>query len=136
MQLSFFILTSLLGLGQAQSNQGQSTTQCLIPAEGRNIASRWFQIFETNVNGTGLGAAIVQSTLTSNFTYYDEGASMGDPAPVYTSSKDVYDSVSGSGYSGNIVTNVTYTVIESLVGCDFVVSRWQSNSNSANATNV
>lgn len=109
---------------------------CLIPAEARNIASRWFQIFQTDTNGTGTGAAIVESTLATNFTYYDEGASFGDPAPLYNSSQEVFESVSGSGYSGALVTNVKYTVLESLVGCDFVVSRWQSNSVSANATNV
>lgn len=113
-----------------------SNPPCLIPAEGRNIASRWFQIFQTDSNGTGTGAAIVESTLATNFTYYDEGASFGDPDPVYNSSQAVYDSVSGSGYSGSLVTDVQYTVLESLIGCDFVVSRWQSNSKSANATNV
>lgn len=113
-----------------------SSPPCLVPAEGRNIASRWFQIFQTDANGTGTGAAIVESTLATNFTYYDEGASFGNPDSVYNSSQAVYDSVSGSGYSGSLVTDVQYTVIESLVGCDFVVSRWQSNSKSANATNV
>lgn len=109
---------------------------CLVPAEGRNIASRWFQIFQTDADGAGTGAAIVESTLAPNFTYYDEGASFGDPAAVYNSSRAVYDSVSGTGYSGNLVTEVQYTVLESLVGCNFVVSRWQSNSKAANATNV
>lgn len=109
---------------------------CLIPAEARNIASRWFQIFQTDANGTGTGAALVESTLSPNFTYFDEGASFGDPAAVYNSSQEVYDSVSGTGYSGNLVTDVQYTVLQSLVGCDFVVSRWQSNSRAANATNV
>lgn len=109
---------------------------CLVPGEGRNIASRWFQIFQTDAQGAGTGAAIVESTLATNFTYYDEGASFGDPAAVYNSSRAVYESVSGSGYSGNLVTDVKYTVLESLVGCNFVVSRWQSNSKASNATNV
>lgn len=144
MMISHFLKTlpitlSLLTLTKAQSylfSAEANNPPCLIPAEGRNIASRWFQIFQTNANGTGTGAAIVESTLSPNFTYYDEGASFGDPAAVYNSSQEVYDSVSGSGYSGTLVTDVQYTVLQSLVGCDFVVSRWQSNSKSANATNV
>lgn len=130
--LSFDLVTAQNYFFSAEA----SNPPCLIPAEGRNIASRWFQIFQTDANGTGTGAAIVESTLAINFTYYDEGASFGNPDPVYDSSQAVYESVSGSGYSGSLVTDVQYTVIESLVGCDFVVSRWQSNSKSANATNV
>lgn len=68
--------------------------------------------------------------------YYDEGASFGDPAPVYNSSQAVMDSVSGSGYSGALVTNVTYSIIEAFASCDTAVLRWQSDSLSANATNV
>lgn len=131
--------TLLLQGCQAQSylfSANIDNQPCLVPAEGRNIAARWFQIFQTDSTGAGTGAAIVESTLAPNFTYYDEGASFGDPAAVYNSSSAVYDSVSGSGYSGNLVTSVQYTVLESLVGCDFVVSRWQSNSKAANATNV
>lgn len=134
-----FLVTLIFSLASAQSyfiNAEANTLPCLIPAEGKNIASRWFQIFQTDINGTGTGAAIVESTLATNFTYYDEGASFGDPAPLYNSSQQVFESVSGSGYSGALVTNVKYTVLESFVGCDFVVSRWQSNSVSANATNV
>ena len=132
MTLHPFVTLCILRAASAQS----SSSPCLVPAEGRNIASRWFQIFQTDANGTGIGAAIVESTLAQNFTYFDEGASFGDPSAVYNSSQAVYDSVSGTGYSGNLVTDVKYTVLQSLVGCDFVVSRWQSNSKSANATNV
>lgn len=138
-QEMFFLAPLVLGVVTAQSyvvTAEANNLPCLVPAEGKNIASRWFQIFQTDANGTGTGAAIVESTLSTNFTYYDEGASFGDPAALYNSSQEVFDSVSGSGYSGALVTDVKYTVLESLVGCDFVVSRWQSNSVSANATNV
>lgn len=135
----FLLAPLLLTVATAQSyfiTAEANNPPCLVPAEGKNIASRWFQIFQTDANGTGTGAAIVESTLSTNFNYYDEGASFGDPAPLYNSSQEVFDSVSGSGYSGALVTDVKYTVLQSLVGCDFVVSRWQSNSVSANATNV
>lgn len=136
---ALWIALSVTNLASAQTyfiTAEANNPPCLVPAEARNIASRWFQIFQTDANGTGTGAAIVESTLAPNFTYYDEGASFGNPGAVYNSSQEVYDSVSGSGYSGTLVTDVQYTVLESLVGCDFVVSRWQSNSKSANATNV
>lgn len=68
--------------------------------------------------------------------YYDEGASFGDPAAVYNSSQAVMDSVTGSGYSGALVTNVTYSIVEAFASCDTAVVRWQSDSLSANATNV
>lgn len=68
--------------------------------------------------------------------YYDEGASFGDSAAVYNSSQAVTDSVTGSGYSGALVTNVTYSIIEAFASCDRAVVRWQSDSLSANATNV
>lgn len=136
---ALWIALSVTNLASAQTyfiTAEANNPPCLVPAEARNIASRWFQIFQTDASGTGTGAAIVESTLAPNFTYYDEGASFGNPGAVYNSSQEVYDSVSGSGYSGTLVTDVQYTVLESLVGCDFVVSRWQSNSKSANATNV
>lgn len=113
-----------------------TSVACLSQGEGTNLATRWLTIFQTDASGAGTGAALVNVTLTSNFTYFDEGASFGDPSAVYNSSQAVYESVSGSGYSGNLVTDVKYTNLQSLVGCDFVALRWQSNSKAANATNV
>lgn len=72
-----------------------STTPCLDTAESYLIALRWLQIFQTDVNGTGTGAALVSSTLAKNFTYYDEGASFGKVGPVYESAKEVETAVSG-----------------------------------------
>lgn len=68
--------------------------------------------------------------------YYDLGASFDDPTPIYDSAEAVYESVTGSGYSGALVTNVTYSIIEAFASCDIAVLRWQSDSLSTNATNV
>ncbi|KPI36250.1 uncharacterized protein AB675_7357 [Cyphellophora attinorum] len=108
--------------GTAAQVRASSSTPCLSPGESYNIALRWLQIFQTNENGTGTGSAIVASTLTSNFTYYDEGASFGNATAVYDSAGAVYNSVSGSGYSGSLVTNVTYSIIESFASCDTSVN--------------
>ena len=59
-----------------------------------------------------------------------------DDTLVYNSSAAVAESVSGSGYSGTLVTNVTYSVLETFASCNTAVVRWQSDSLSANATNV
>lgn len=72
-----------------------TTTPCLDTAESYLIALRWLQIFQTDVNGTGTGAALVPSTLAKNFTYYDEGASFGQTVAQYNSSSQVEDAVSG-----------------------------------------
>lgn len=109
---------------------------CLNPAEAHLISLRWLQIFQTNSKGAGTGAALVQTTLASNFTYYDEGSTFGNPAPVYNSSAAVEESVSGTGYSGTLVTDVQYSILHSFASCDTAVLRWQSNSKAAKATNV
>ena len=155
--LSITLLALLPLLITAQSTSTASSTPCLSPGESYNIALRWLQIFQTNENGTGTGSAIIDSTLAPNLTvsllfhicrcllpkthtnprqYYDEGASFGNATPVYDSSAAVYSSVSGSGYSGALVTNVTYSIVEQFASCDTSVVRWQSDSLSANATGV
>lgn len=145
---------------QTASNDSSSSSPCLAPGEAYNIAERWLSIFQTDINGTGTGSALVPSTLTDNFTvsytsvrpppktssislthafqkqYYDLGATFNDPTPIYNSSAAVLTSVTGSGYSGALVTNVTYTIIERFATCDISVLRWRSDSLSANATNV
>ena len=151
---------------QQSRSQASSAPPCLSYGEAYNIALRWLQIFQTDLNGTGTGSAIIPSTLASNITvshplaivllcrfsniineamarsltiiiqYYDEGATFGKPDPVYNSSQAVTESVTGSGYSGALVTNVTYSIIEAFASCDTTVVRWQSDSLSANATNV
>ncbi|RMZ91639.1 hypothetical protein DV736_g1134, partial [Chaetothyriales sp. CBS 134916] len=126
---------------QTKAIHATASTPCLSSGEAYNIALRWLQIFQTDAKGVGTGSAIIPSTLAKNFTvglpaYYDEGASFGDPSPVYKSSDDVLQSVTGSGYSGALVTNVTYSIVEAFSSCDTAVLRWQSDSLSAKATNV
>lgn len=113
-----------------------STVACLNSAEAYNIALRWLQIFQTDSKGAGTGGAIIDSTIAPNFTYYDEGASFGDPAPVYTSKSALVESISGTGYSGTVVTNVQYSILTAFASCDISVIRWQSDSKAANATEV
>lgn len=109
---------------------------CLDQAEAYLISRRWLSIFQTDNKGAGIGAALVETTLASNFTYYDEGSTFGDPSPVYNSSAAVEESVSGTGYSGTLVTDVQYSILHSFSSCDTAVLRWQSDSKAANATNV
>ena len=113
-----------------------SLPPCLCSAEAYLISLRWLQIFQTNAKGIGTGAAIVPSTLSPNFTYFDEGASFGKPGPYYTSADEVMETVSGAGYSGGYVTSVKYTVLDSFASCDTVTVRWQSDSKSATAKGV
>lgn len=95
------LLCLLLGLvatteAQQWSITGMATTTpCLDTAEAYLIALRWLQIFQTDTKGAGTGAAIVSSTLSPNFTYYDEGASFGKVGPVYSNASAVESSVSG-----------------------------------------
>lgn len=57
------------GVGSAAAATAAPQQQpCLSTGEAYNIALRWLQIFQTDLNGTGTGAVIVPSTLTSNFT--------------------------------------------------------------------
>ncbi|RMZ82532.1 hypothetical protein DV737_g2017, partial [Chaetothyriales sp. CBS 132003] len=106
--------------GGCKSSQEAASAPCLSRGEAYNIGLRWLQIFQADEKGVGTGSAIIPSTLAKNFTrffalqYYDEGASLGDPSPVYKSSDDVLQSVTGSGYSGALVTNVTYSIIEAF----------------------
>lgn len=109
---------------------------CLGSAEAANIALRWLEIFQTNSAGNGTGAAIIESTIAENFTYYDEGASFGDPAAVYSNKSALEESIAGTGYSGTLVTDVKYTVLTTFASCDTIGLRWQSNSKSAKAENV
>ncbi|KAF2165906.1 hypothetical protein M409DRAFT_23638 [Zasmidium cellare ATCC 36951] len=115
---------------------GTPEAPCLNHPEAANIALRWFSIFQTDSTGKGTGAALVNNTLASNFSYTDEGATFGDPTPLYSNRSAVYDSVSGSGYSGALVTDVQYLVLYVFSNCDVIGARWQSDSLSANATNL
>ena len=45
-------------------------------------------------------------------------------------------SIAGSGYSGVLVTNVSYSVIYVFASCSEIALRWQSDSMSANAIKV
>ena len=113
-----------------------ASSPCLVEAEANLISLRWLQIFQTNAKGVGIGGAIIDSTIAENFTYYDEGASFGDPAPVYDGKQSLVKSISGSGYSGTLVTDVRYTVLYAFCSCDIAVVRWQSNSKAANGTGM
>ncbi|KAF2215697.1 hypothetical protein CERZMDRAFT_94096 [Cercospora zeae-maydis SCOH1-5] len=113
-----------------------ATEPCLSEPEAANIARRWFSIFQTDAQGNGTGAALVDVTLAPEFQYTDEGATFGDPAPLYTNRSAVYDAVSSSGYSGSLVTDVTYDVIYLFSSCSVIGARWQGNSKSAKADNV
>jgi hypothetical protein len=55
---------------------------CISTGEAANLALRWLQIFQTDGQGAGIGAALIPSTIALNFTYYDEGASFGEPGPL------------------------------------------------------
>jgi hypothetical protein len=112
------------------------TEPCLSQPEAANIALRWYSIFETDSNGNGTGAALVNSTLSPEFQYFDFGATLGEQKPLYTDRAAVYDSVSGSGYSGALVTDVKYTSVFVFTSCNIIGSRWQTNSKSAMAGNV
>ncbi|CAK1357619.1 hypothetical protein CB0940_07668 [Cercospora beticola] len=113
-----------------------ATEPCLSEPEAANIARRWFSIFQTDSQGNGTGAALVDVTLAPEFEYTDEGATFGDPTPLYTNRSAVYDSVSSSGYSGALVTDVQYDVLYVFSSCSVIGTRWQGNSKSAEADNV
>lgn len=129
---SALTLLTLPTLLLAQSPTGP----CLSHPEASNIALRWFTIFETSPSGTGTGAALVNNTLAPNFTYTDEGATFGDPSPLYANRSAVYESVSGSGYSGALVTDVKYDVLFVFEGCDVIGARWRGRSLSAKSEDV
>jgi hypothetical protein len=138
-----FITTALLVILSGCAAQqyiftGSASTgpPCLADAEAYNIALRWLQIFQTDAKGAGTGAAIIDSTIAPNFTYYDEGASLGKSAPVYDGKASLVKSISGTGYSGTLVTNVQYSILTAFASCDISVLRWQSNSKAANGTGV
>ncbi|EGP89188.1 uncharacterized protein MYCGRDRAFT_92094 [Zymoseptoria tritici IPO323] len=132
--LASLLLASSTAL--AVTTSPTATKPCLSQPEAANIALRWFSIFQTDGNGTGTGAALVNSTLSPEFQYTDYGATMGEQTPLYTNRSAVYESVSGSGYSGALVTDVKYTTPFIWTNCYIVGARWQTNSLSANATNV
>lgn len=139
MQYLHKIFSTLCILFAATALAAQTPTAeapCLSPPEAANIALRWFSIFETDAKGSGIGAGLVNSTLAQNFSYTDEGATFGDPTPLYSNRSAVYDSVSGSGYSGALVTDVHYSVLFVFSSCDVIGARWQGNSLSAKALNV
>jgi hypothetical protein len=159
-----FVTTVLLSLFACTSAQQWSisgtatTTPCLDSAEAYLIALRWLYIFQTDSKGAGTGAALVSTSLATNFTYaqvealnvlhqiytyrlsstsyYDEGASFGKPGAVYHNASEVEESVSGSGYSGSLVTSVQYSILSAFQSCDTVSVRWQSDSKSAKSKGV
>ena len=138
-----FLSTSILALFATAATSQQyvfsavaSSPPCLDAAEAYLISLRWLQIFQTDKKGKGIGGALVETTLSPNFTYYDEGASFGEPAPLYDGADQVYESVTGSGYSGALVTNVRYSINTAFASCDTAVVRWQSDSVSAKAKGV
>lgn len=134
---TIFAILSTVTKGQQYVISGLiNSPPCLDPAEASLIALRWLQIFDTDSKGAGTGSAIIASTLATNFTYWDEGASFGKAKPVYTSSQAVYNSVTGTGYSGTLVTNVQYSVVFSFASCDIVLCRWSSSSKAAKAKGV
>jgi hypothetical protein len=92
--------------------------------------------FETNKQGQGTGVALIPSTFAPNFTYYDEGASIGVPGAVYHNRSELTSVLEGSGYTGSVVTNVKYTLLGIFASCNTILLRWQFNSQAANATNV
>lgn len=93
-------LASLVPTTFSQSSCCTQSPPCLGSAEAANIALRWLSIFFTNPEGKGTGAGLIFPTIAENFTYYDEGFSLGNPAPVYTSRADLLSVVSGQGYVG------------------------------------
>ena len=104
--LSTLALATSTALAQS-SCYAANEIPCLGPAEASNIATRWLNIFQKDSNGTSTGIGLITTLIADNFTYYDEGASFGDPAPLYTSRQALYESIAGSGYSGALVTDVT-----------------------------
>ena len=109
---------------------------CLSSGEATNIAIRYLTAFQTDSSGAGTGAALINNTFAANFTYYDEGASFGVFGPVYHNRKELTSVITSTGYSGSLVTDVTYTLIDSFSSCNMILTRWISESRSANATNV
>ena len=133
---TLFVLLSGSAAQQYTFTGSAGTIPCLGEAESYLIALRWLQIFQTDAKGVGIGGAIIDSTIAPNFTYYDEGASFGKPAPVYDGKASLVKSISGTGYSGTVVTDVRYTILTAFASCDTSVVRWQSNSKAANGTGV
>ncbi len=109
---------------------------CLSSAEATNIAIRYLTAFQTDHSGAGTGAALINNTFAPTFTYFDEGASFGVFGPVYHNRTELTSVIMSSGYSGSLVTDVTYTLIDSFSSCNMILTRWISESRSANATNV
>ena len=134
--LALFALLSGSAAQQYTFTGSAGTIPCLGEAESYLIALRWLQIFQTDAKGAGIGGAIIDSTIAPNFTYYDEGASFGKSKPVYKGKASLVKSISGTGYSGTLVTDVRYSILTSFSSCDTSVVRWQSNSKAANGTGV
>ncbi|SMQ49320.1 unnamed protein product [Zymoseptoria tritici ST99CH_3D7] len=65
--LASLLLASSTAL--AVTTSPTATEPCLSQPEAANIALRWFSIFQTDGNGTGTGAALVNSTLSPDFQW-------------------------------------------------------------------
>lgn len=135
-----FLFTFLLSIHPTttltQSTCCAPDPPCLGTAEAANIALRWLSIFFTDANGSGLGAPLVLPTIAENFTYYDEGLTLGVPGAIYHNRSELLSVVSSTGYNGALATNVTYSVLHTFASCDTVGLRWMSNQNAGNGTNV
>ena len=130
------ILTSCAAQQYVFTGSASTGPPCVGEAEAYNIALRWLQIFQTDSKGAGTGAAIIDSTLATNFTYYDLGATFDKPTPLYDGKASVLKAVSGTGYAGTAVTDTQYTILYAYTTCDISTLRWQSNSKAANGTGV
>ena len=132
--LTFATLFSTLSLVNAQDCVTGSP--CLNLAEASNLVLRYLKMFETDSSGAGTGSALVTSTVAENFTYYDEGASFGVPGALYHNRSELTSVLTSTGYTGAVNTDVQYTPLYVFASCNVITLRWQSNSKSANATNV
>lgn len=108
---ALLLLSSSLRTVISQSACCSPNPPCLSSGEAANIALRWLSIFFTDSNGKGTGAGLVIPTIADNFTYYDEGFTLGKPGAIYKSRADLLSTVSGEGYVSLLQKNAVRKVL-------------------------
>ena len=136
MQLLQFISTAVLTLTAQAVASPKGYSGCIDTTEAYSIANNYLDTFQTNSKGKATGLALINKVFAPNLTYYDLGASFGNPAPLYDSRAAFRKAQKGVGYVGSVVTDVQYTTLFAVASCDIVTLRWASDSLSASAENV
>jgi hypothetical protein len=120
---SIYLPSELAELVSRAQNACAATSNCLNVAEATNIAWRYVTSFETDKRGQGTGVTLIPSTFAPQLQVLQRGCFVQWACCGLPKQSELTSALESSGYTGAVVNNVKYTLLDIFASCNMILLR-------------